>query len=314
MPAGTMLSDGTHSATTAANPSVDITGWNSSTLSMTTPVGYNDTVTLQVTAKAPEAVAGSIAGISQNLTIQVNTVAQVPTLTLIPLVGSVSRTVIETSWPRVNNDSYNATILDITQFAGWSTTPVARGKDAAFEVWANGQSRDVQAPAGTGTEWLGLSNGVGSSYQAPGIVQTIHTTIAGAQYMFNFDYAGQLGLSSANTQIGVYLDGQVLGLYGNTSTDSLNWRTLGYSFQGDGRAHTLSIELINGTNTGIPPRCHAGCDDPGRNPAEQCKHGLRLCRYPNPFAADQRATGRQRRGSTRNNSSWIAGGSDSHRR
>jgi hypothetical protein len=42
MPVGTTLSDGIHSATTtAANPSVDITGWNTGALAVTTPVGYN---------------------------------------------------------------------------------------------------------------------------------------------------------------------------------------------------------------------------------------------------------------------------------
>jgi hypothetical protein len=236
MPVGTTLSDGTHSATTtAASPSVDITGWNTNTLSVTTPVGYNGKLTLQVAA-----TGGSKASFSQNLTLPVDTAAQVPALTLSPPAGSVSRTLINTSWPRVNNNGYNATILDTTQFAGWSTTPVARGKDPAFEIWANGDQ-----------ESLGLSNGVGSNYQAPGIAQTINT-IAGAQYTFNFDYAGQLGLSSANTQIGVYLDGQLLGLYSNVSTNSPNWQTLGYNFKGDGQSHTLSIELINGTNTGTP--------------------------------------------------------------
>jgi hypothetical protein len=57
-----------------------------------------------------------------------------------------------------------------------------------------------------------LSNGVGSSYQVPGIAQSFNT-IAGAQYTFNVDYAGQLGLTAANTQIGVYMDGQLLGTY-----------------------------------------------------------------------------------------------------
>jgi Protein of unknown function (DUF642) len=84
-----------------------------------------------------------------------------------------------------------------------------------------------------------------------GIAQSFNT-VAGAQYTFNFDYAGQLGLNSANTQIGVYLDGQLLGVYSNTSTNSLNWQTLAYSFKGDGNSHTLSIELTNGTNTGTP--------------------------------------------------------------
>ncbi len=255
MPVGTTLSDGTHSAmTTAASPSVDITGWNTNTLSVTTPVGYNGTLTLQVAA-----TGGGKANFSQNLTVPVDTVAQVPTLTLLPPASTVSRTLINTTWPRVGKNGYNATILDTTEFAGWSTTPVARGKNPAFEVWASddqmrnaqGTNQSVQGLPGAGQEWLGLSNGVGSIYQAPGIAQSFDT-VGDAQYTFNFDYAGQLGLGSANTQIGVYLDGQLLGLYSNVSTNSLNWQTLGYSFKGDGKSHTLSIELINGTNTSTP--------------------------------------------------------------
>jgi len=37
--------------------------------------------------------------------------------------------------------------------------------------------------------------------------------------------ADRLGLTSANTQNGVYLDGQLLGNYSNTSINSLNWQT-----------------------------------------------------------------------------------------
>jgi hypothetical protein len=260
MPVGSTLSDGAHSVmTTAVNPSVNITGWNTGELSITTPASYYGSLTLQATATALESVGGSTASISQDLTVQVNAIARVPTLTLSPPTGSVSRSLIDTSWPRVNNNGYSATILDTCNFAGWSTTPVARGKDPVFEVWANGdqmknaagKSESVQAPPGTGSEWLGLSNGVGSNYQAPGIAQSFDT-IAGAQYTFNFDYAGQLGLTAANTQIGVYLDGQLLGTYSNVSGNSLNWQTLGFSFKGDGQAHTLSIELSNGTNTSTP--------------------------------------------------------------
>jgi hypothetical protein len=134
--------------------------------------------------------------------------------------------------------------------------PVAAKMKAAFEVWssgdlmqnARGKSQSVQAAGGAGNNWLGLTNGTGSKYQAPGISQSINT-IAGAQYTFSLDYAGQLGLSSANTQIGVTLDGQLLGNYSNASVSSLNWQALNYSFKGDGATHTLSVQLTNGTDT-----------------------------------------------------------------
>lgn len=260
MPVGTTLSDGAHSVTTTSdNPSVDITGWTTSKLSITTPANYSGPLTLQATTMAPKSAAGSQARVSQSLKVQADAMAQVPTLTLSPPAVSVSRSLISTRWENVCNNGYNATIINTSQFAGWNATPVARGKKPAFEVWANadqgksarGRNQSVQAAGGAGREWLGLSNGVGSVYQAPGIAQTIKT-IPNAQYTFNFNYAGQLGLSSANTQIGVYLDGQLLGVYSNVSTTSPNWQTLGFRLKGDGNSHTLSIQLSNGTNTGTP--------------------------------------------------------------
>ena len=260
MPVGTTLSDGTHSVTTtAANPSVDISGWNTAKLAITPPAGYSGTLTLQATATAAETVGGSKASVSQALTVQVNALAQTPSLTLNPPGTSVSRSLIATSWEGVCDTTYSATVLDTTSFAGWHTMPVAKGKDPAFEIWGNGdlmqnaqgKYQSVNDASGAGQEWLGLTNGVGSKYQAPGIAQSVNT-IAGAKYTFTLDYAGQLGLTSANTQIGVYLDGTLLGTYSNTSTNGLNWQALSYSFQGDGASHTLSVQLINGTNTSTP--------------------------------------------------------------
>ena len=50
----------------------------------------------------------------------------------------------------------------------------------------------------------------------------------------------------------MYLDGQLLGSYANTSTSSPNWQTLSYTFTGDGSPQTLSVQLINGTDTSTP--------------------------------------------------------------
>ncbi|MES2406500.1 MAG: hypothetical protein V4528_04165 [Pseudomonadota bacterium] len=208
MPVGSMLTDGTYSFTvTTAQPVANITGWHTGALSITPPADYNGMLTLQLTATAAESVGGSSASISQNLTVEVDAIAQVPTLTLTPPTGSVSRNLNFTHWEGANPTDNNAD-----------------------------------------QPWLELTNGADSQDQAPGIAQNINT-LAGAQYTFSFDYAGQPGLSSANTQIGVYLDSQLLGTYSNASVDSLNWQTLHYSFQGDGAAHTLSVQLINGTDT-----------------------------------------------------------------
>ncbi len=209
MPIGSILTDGTHSyMTTSAQPVANITGWNTGTLSITPPADYNGMLTLQLTATAAESVGGSSASVSQTLTVAVDAIAQVPTLTLTPPAGSVSRSLPATRWEGAD--------------------PTDSGADQ---------------------HWLELSNGVGTRHESPSIAQSIHT-LAGAQYTFSFNYAGQAGLTSAHTQIGVYLDGSLLGTYSNVSGDSPNWQTLHYSFKGDGAAHTLSVRLVNGTDTG----------------------------------------------------------------
>jgi hypothetical protein len=57
-------------------------------------------------------------------------------------------------------------------------------------------------------------------------------------------------LTEANTRIGIYLDNQLVGTYANTSGNSaLSWKTLNYSFSGDGKPHTLSIQLEGGSSS-----------------------------------------------------------------
>ena len=247
LPAGSTVSDGSHSATVAgAGQAVDISGWNTGALSLTPPADFNGSLTLQATATSMESVGGSTASVSRNLTLDVAAVAQPPVLTLAPPAGSVSRSLIATTWEPVCNNGYTATMVGARRFAGWTLLPVAQGMQPAFEIRAgDGQAASPDA----GREWLGLTNGVGSRYQSPGISQSINT-IAGAQYTFSFHYAGQPGLTGANTQIGVYLDGQLLGSYSDTS-GSLDWQPLSYRFTGDGGTHTLSVQLINGTDTRI---------------------------------------------------------------
>jgi hypothetical protein len=75
---------------------------------------------------------------------------------------------------------------------------------------AAGRNVTVQAAQGAGENWLALNNGVNSGtssyYDSLGIGRDV-PTIDGATYTFTLDYAGALGLSAANTRIGVYVDG-----------------------------------------------------------------------------------------------------------
>jgi hypothetical protein len=150
-----------------------------------------------------------------------------------------------------------ACVINGGHYASWNMLPVAKDMKPAFEIWSSGdemadaQGTDWSVQGAAGKGWLGLNNGVGSKYQSPGITRTV-ATLAGAQYTFSLDYAGQLGLTGANTQIGVYLDGNLLGSYSNTSLNALNWQQLVYRFTGDGKTHTLSLQLTGGTDTSTP--------------------------------------------------------------
>jgi hypothetical protein len=90
---------------------------------------------------------------------------------------------------------------------------------------------------GAGSVWLGLTRSV--------------PTVDGAQYTFSLAYAGAPGLSAANTTISIYLDGQLIGTYANTSTNAaLNWQALNITFQGNGKPRTLTVKLEGGADTG----------------------------------------------------------------
>jgi hypothetical protein len=261
LPIGSVIGDGVHSATvTAAQPIINITGWNTFALALTPPATYSGILNLQATATATEVANGSKASVTQAISVQIDAVAQVPTLTLTPSSVNLSRSVVDTSWEGVCDFDYGATIIYDSQFAGWNMLPPRSGKVSVFQIWGNndqmtnaaGKKVSVQAASGAGQEWLGLTNGVNSGssslYQSPGIEQSINT-IDGAQYTLNLDYAAALGLTTANTKIGVYLDGQLIGSYANTSANSLNWQALSFSFMGNGQPRTLRVQLEGGTDT-----------------------------------------------------------------
>jgi hypothetical protein len=282
LPVGSVLSDGVHSftVTTAGNghPAVaDITGWNTFALALTLPATYNGTLNLQVTATASEGNR-STASVTQAISVQVDAIAQVPTLTLTPGTASLSRSIVDTSWETrcgEDDDDYdhddddhntdhntdrNASLITSDEYSGWDSLAARSGKTSAFQIWGNndqmlnaaGQKVAVQAAGGAGQQWLSLNNGVNSGsnskYQSPGIEREINT-IDGAQYTFSLDYAGALGLATANTRIGVYLDGILIGNYNNTSTNSsLNWQALSFGFTGNGQPRTLSVKLEGSTD------------------------------------------------------------------
>jgi hypothetical protein len=262
LPVGTTISDGAHSFTvTEQTPVADITGWNTYALAITPPASFHGKLALQLSATATEASNGSKAVVSQSIVVDVEAVAQVPVLTLAPSGASVSRMVVDTSWEDVRDPTYGATIANVGQLDGWDGIEVRNSKDEAFIVWADGdrmlntagKNVTAQAAAGAGENWLALTNGVNSGassyYDSLGIEREVQT-IDGATYTFTLDYAGALGLSAANTRIGVYVDGIQVGSYASASSDSaLNWEALSFTFKGNGSARTLRIQLEGGSDT-----------------------------------------------------------------
>jgi hypothetical protein len=75
-----------------------------------------------------------------------------------------------------------------------------------------GNNVTVRADVDDGSQWLSLTNGARVTYQTLGIERQIET-IAGAVYSLSLDYAGGLGMAIADTQIGIYLDGERIGSY-----------------------------------------------------------------------------------------------------
>ncbi|WP_426107126.1 Ig-like domain-containing protein [Massilia sp. TSP1-1-2] len=174
---GSVLTDGVRTVTvTAAQPVVDITGWNANTLSLTPPATYRGALALQVTATSTEAANGSKASVSRTLNVQVDAVAQAPVLTLTPPTGKLSRTIVSTDWGSGYCDSSWDTGPDLlawSQLSGWNIQAASYGKTAAFPIWEDGDRMTntlgtrvtVYGPvAGSSSdEWLALNNGVNAS-------------------------------------------------------------------------------------------------------------------------------------------------------
>ncbi|MEH2614336.1 Ig-like domain-containing protein [Bradyrhizobium sp. AZCC 1693] len=89
IPAGAILSDGSHTFTAdASHTSVDILGWNLSSLTVTPAANSDADFVLTVTATSQEGSSGPMATTTANLNVAVNAVADAPTLTVAPAAGN----------------------------------------------------------------------------------------------------------------------------------------------------------------------------------------------------------------------------------
>jgi hypothetical protein len=263
MPVGSVLSDGTHSFTVTDTQRVaDITGWTTSALTFRPPASFSGHLELQAQATAIELSNGSRATTTQMLEVQVDAVAQAPKVTLAARTDtSVSRELVNTSWESACDSTSGATVAYSCSVEGWDLVAPAANKFSAFEFWgagdtmkaANGTSVKVQPASGNGNNWLALTNGVGASgtqnYQSLGVERDV-PTVANAVYTLTLDYAGALGLPASATQIGIYVDGQRIATYANTSANTgLNWLPLTFQFLGNGATRNVSLVLEGGTGT-----------------------------------------------------------------
>ena len=98
LPAGSKLTDGTHTFNAAdGSTSVDITGWNLSTLKLTPPTNFNGDIPLTVTATAKDGDAPS-ASTSLPLVVHVGAVDDASVLRRIPTPSPKTITPPATCW------------------------------------------------------------------------------------------------------------------------------------------------------------------------------------------------------------------------
>ena len=123
---------------------------------------------------------------------------------------------------------------------------------SAFEVWSNGDKFNnvtVNGVSGHGSNWLHLNDGTGKLYQTLGVERDVQT-ISGAVYTLQFDYAGDIGKTADKTKIGIYVDGQLVSTYANTSgATALSWQALSFQFTGNGQCRRIKIVLEGGSSS-----------------------------------------------------------------
>jgi hypothetical protein len=112
---------------------------------------------------------------------------------------------------------------------------------------ASGNIVRVQPSAGGGQNWIRLQNGSAAmAHQTLGIERSVDT-IAGARYTLQFQYAAGPGWFEVNGRIGVYVDGQLVATYSNTSPrERLQWYAASFQFDGNGQARRVTIQLEGG--------------------------------------------------------------------
>ncbi|MDQ2082928.1 VCBS domain-containing protein [Xanthobacteraceae bacterium Astr-EGSB] len=125
IPAGAVLSDGSHSfAASAGNQSVDVTGWDLTHLTITPVANYNGTFDLTVTATATEAANGDSASRTITIPVTVEAVNDAPTITSDGAGATATANVAE-------SNTHVTTVTATDPESATLTYSIAGGVDAA---------------------------------------------------------------------------------------------------------------------------------------------------------------------------------------
>ena len=257
IPAGSVFSDGVNSFTaTVANTSVDVTGWDMTSLTVTPPAGYVGEFDLTVTATSTESSNADQAAVAQDFTVVVNEVVvdlqpvAVDDSVSVNFGGEVTGNVITGSGAPGNNADYQgdapATLSSITY---------------------NGVDQSAQFDSSTGTWTVDTAQGQlvihqNGDYSYQSNVQSAAVTVSGTDqadwtsvnlYAFgwgqNYRSNGQLNLAAANASI----DYSPLGIGVNTASgQGPNWgwdSAVINSTGNNGQHETLAIDLQGNSNS-----------------------------------------------------------------
>jgi surface adhesion protein len=169
---------------------------------------------------------------------------------------------------RTGFESVTAGTITTSTLEGWSHANVidpTSGGTRGFEIWASGASMattggSITATAGTGNGnnflELGVVPNVSSNVETLGVQRTV-STVAGDIYTLSFDYAGRSTYGVDTTRIHIEIDGVRIGTFADiSSSTSLTWQTLQFSFVGTGG--NQSIRIVTDQVTNIAGRVDGG--------------------------------------------------------
>ncbi|WP_374539336.1 VCBS domain-containing protein, partial [Chitinimonas taiwanensis] len=194
------------------------------------------------------ATDGSLESATATVRVDIAPVVDQPTLSL---VNAASSQLISTNWDSVGNSGQSSQLVSGPALEGWTlitTDDNYAGGDNVFEVWRAGD-KQVSQSGNENTVVLSSANNLNalelnnasSNAQTLGIQRAVNT-VAGAVYDLSLDYAGRPGFNENFTRIAIFVDGNKIASYANTSPQNgFNWQNLHFSFVGTGGNQTIKI-------------------------------------------------------------------------